>query len=323
MEHDVQFGRDGAGGDLVARVLKAGGIQKMRANATTLREKEWESVDGAVIGAAQPLLVGINDLRARPALVRPFDAMSVTALTYDVSSDMEDAELSMKLSQRARNDRAIFTRTIVPAPFTTKFFEIDARDLNVSRNGGAPLDTTSAALAGIKVAQMLEQVLFRGASTYKAAGGTLYGYCDFPSRNTGSLGTSWATETGDNIMLKVTAMMAASIADYHYGPWMLYVPQAYSAPLNKDLKAASDKSIISRIREIDGIIDVKVAPKLTAENVVLVEMSPSTIQLGVGMDITNIPWNTETGDLMHIVAACMIPLPKADGNGNCGIVHYS
>jgi len=48
-----------------------------------------------------------------------------------------------------------------------------------------------------------------------------------------------------------------------------------------------------------------------------------TIELVMGMDITNIPWNTETGDLMHLVAACIIPLPKADADGRCGIVHAS
>ena len=309
--------------DLAARVLAAGGVQELRANATTLEEKEWEIVDKAISNIARPLLVGVNDLRDKPELVKTIDAMQSTVLAYDKISDLEEAEITMKLSQRPRNDRPTYERAYVPLPFFTKFFQLDARELNMGRKLGTPLDTSAAAAASVKVAELAEQVLFRGASSYTAAGGVLYGYCDFPDRNTLSLGTSWVTETGENIVLDVISFINASVADNHYGPWMLYVPQAYAGALSKDHKANSSLTVAERIRSISGIIDVKVAPKLAADNVVLVEMSPMTIELVMGMDITNIPWNTETGDLMHLVAACIIPLPKADADGRCGIVHAS
>jgi uncharacterized linocin/CFP29 family protein len=309
--------------DLAARVLAAGGVQELRALATTLREKEWETIDTAIVNIARPLLVGVNDLRARPELVKTIDAMQTTVLAYDKISDLEAAEITMKLSQRPKADRPTYARAYVPLPFFTKFFQLDARELNMGRKLGTPLDTSAAAASSAKVAELAEQTLFNGASSYTAAGGTLYGYTDFPSRNTVSLGTSWVTESGENIVIKVIALIDASVADNHFGPWILYVPQAYAGALSKDHKANSSLTVSERIRAISGIIDVKVAPKLTANNVVLVEMSPLTIELVMGMDITNIPWNTEVGDLMHLVAACMIPLPKADADGRCGIVHAS
>jgi hypothetical protein len=118
-------------------------------------------------------------------------------------------------------------------------------------------------------------------------------------------------------------MIQASVDDNHFGPWMLYVPQGYASVLGNDFKTYSSVSIGTKLREIDGIIDVKVAPKLTAHNVVLVEMTPLTVELVIGMDVTNLPWNTETGDLQHLVTACMVPLLKADVDGKCGIVHMS
>ena len=309
--------------DLVAAVTAAGGVQKIRGNATTLLPYDWQRIDTTVVQVAQPILVGIQSLRSRAALVDTFDAFSVMALGYDQVSDVEAASLVMELEERPGNDLPTFNRVLIPAPFVTKSFRVNSRELNVSRNGGAPLDTTAAALSSVKVAQKLEGLLFNGASSYKAAGGTIYGYTDHPNRITGSLGTSWSTETGDDIVAKVCDMQQAAINKNHFGPFELYCPVAYSTPLNKDLSTTKDTPIIERLRKIDGIEDVKFSSVLAADNVVLVEMSPATIQLCIGLDITNIPWNTPVGSLNMIVAACMIPKIKIDQAGQCGVVHFS
>lgn len=298
---------------------------QLRANTTyTLRPYEWESISNRIAEIASMTLVGVNDLRAA-GLDTPLDAMANTVIGYDKVSDLTDAELTMKLGKRAGNDRLTYERVFVPLPFQSKFFEIDARELNMGRKLGRPLDTASAATGARKVAELAEQILFRGSSSYTAAGGVLYGYCDHPNRNTVAIGTQWTASDGVGTVVlgKVLDMIQASVDDNHGGPWMLYVPQGYAAVLGNDFKTYASTSIGQRLKEIQGIIDVKVAPKLTAHNVVLVEMSPDTVELVVGMDVTNIPWNTETGDLKQIIAACFIPLIKADADGRSGIVHMS
>lgn len=317
----------GGAEDLIGMVNAAGGkdkgISKLRANATTLLPDDWKRIDKVVVEVAQPILVGIQDLRSRPALVDTFDAFSATVLGYNRISDIEDAIHVMELEERGNNDLPQYDQVLIPAPFVSKTFRINSRELVMSRNSGTPLDTSLAALCSTKVAQKLEKTLMVGASSYKAGGAVIYGYADHPNRITGSLGTSWSTETGDNIIIKICAMMQAAINKNHFGPFVLYCPVAYAGPLNKDMGTSKSTPIIERIRQLDGIDDVKFSTNLTTDNVVMVEMSPATIQLAVGLDITNIPWNTPVGSLNMIVAACMIPKIIVDQNSQTGIVHYS
>jgi hypothetical protein len=94
--------------------------------------------------------------------------------------------------------------------------------------------------------------------------------------------------------------------------------------MDDDFKAESDKTIRQRILEIGGITKVQVADYLTANNLLLVQLQSSTIRLVVGMDITMVEWTTHGGLRHHYkIMTIMVPQPRADQNGRCGIVHYS
>ena len=195
-----------------------------------------------------------------------------------------------------------------------------------SRNGGSPLDTTMAELSARRVAEMAEQMLL-GVSTkwdtYTFGGGTIYGYTDFPSRLTRTVTTpTGATGQGATFLADVMAMKAQSVAAFHYGPWVLYVSTAWDQYLDDDFKANSDKTIRNRVKELEGIIDIRTLDYLTGFDVVLVQMTSDVIREVVGMEMTTVQWETSGGlQLNFKIMAILVPQLRADQNGNTGIVH--
>lgn len=311
----------------VAEKLLANGLNlnSLRQNATTLRHEEWQFYDKTIVDIARPALVGVQDLTSR-GLTFDVDGMSNMVLMWETISASGEAQMAMNPAVAKRGDRPEFVPNYLPLVLTFDFFQINIRELNASRKGGPPLDSAGSANASSNVAEKLEDVLFNGASSYKFGQGTVYGYCDFPDRNTVTLGTGWdhSAATGAIIVNQVLQMIQASVDDNCNGPWGLYVPQGYAGKMGDDYKTYGTVTIAQRIAEIQGIEFVKVAPKLTADNVVLVQLSKKTVEYVMGMDITNIPWESLGGfELNHMVAAIMLPRLKSDQDGRCGIVHLS
>ena len=53
-------------------------------------------------------------------------------------------------------------------------------------------------------------------------------------------------------------------------------------------------------------------------------MKPETVKVIIGLQPTTIEWDSRGGmELNYMVIAIMVPLLRADQDGNCGIVHYS
>lgn len=316
------------GGSGVARKLLACKFNvndALRTNAT-LRSDEWKDMDEAVVAAAQPRLVGVADLMSRGLVRRITNGLGKTVTEYEDVSDMTDAEVSIDAVTKGQNDRVDYTLKAMPLPITFKEFQINIRALNASRERGESLDVTQSALAGIKVAQRTEAILFTGLSTYTYGGGTIYGYMDHPNRNTYSLTANWddSAASGETILADVLAMIQASVDDRFYGPWGLYIPTNYQTALGEDFKSNSDKSVRQRLNEVEGLEFIKVADSLTADNVILVQLSVETVRMVEGLPITTVEWDTEGGMILHFkVMTINIPQLRADQNGRMGLVHGS
>lgn len=313
-------------GGVAARLLANGmDVKKLRANTTTLRHEEWQVYDKAIVDIARPLLVAVNDLRSRN-LVLNIDGMAATELTWETISDMEAAQVDMTPQVRSRNDQVQFVMNYLPLPIIHAGFNIDVRKLNASRRGGQGLDVTQAQIASRKVAEKAEEMLLCGLSSYKFGDGTLYGYCDFPSANTGNLSHHWddSGASGTSIIDDVLNMMQDSMDDYCYGPWGLYVPHKYAHVLNDDHKTYSERTVLERLVAIQGIQFVRPSAKITSTKVALVPLTGDQVELVQGLDITNVPWEGGGGFVLHHeVMAIMVPRLKADQEGRSGIVIYS
>jgi len=291
-----------------------------------LRKDEWKHFDEQVVNVAQQRLVGIADLERRGLVLNITNGLGSTVLEYEDMSDIEAAEMNMSGVTRARNDRVEYDINYLPLPIISKPSQINIRVLNASRTRGMPLDTTMAERAARKVAEYSESLLFTGASTYTYGGGTIYGYMDFPFRNTGSLTANWddSAATGETILADVLNMKQDSINARHYGPFVLYIPTAYEKVLDDDFKSNSDKSIRERLMQINNLDSIVVADYLTADNVLLVEMAAETVRLVKGLPIQTVQWETEGGMIFHFkVMTIMVPQLRADQDDRSGITHYS
>ena len=105
---------------------------------------------------------------------------------------------------------------------------------------------------------------------------------------------------------------------------MIYVPTAYETVLDNDYGSNYPKSIRARILEVDGIKGIKVVDTLTANNVIMVQMTTDVVRLVRGMGIQNVEWQTE-GKMItkYKVMTIQVPQIRSDQDGNSGLVHLA
>lgn len=310
-------------GSVAQRLLASNfNISALRTN-DVLRKEDWLLYDRTIVDVARAALVGYKDLFAQGLSFPLPNALGTTVVQWEQQSDLTGAELSMSGLAAGEKDNLEFSLNNIPIPIAFKEFAISARMLAARNRTGISLDTTTAAVATRRVADLLESILFKGASI-TAGGGTIYGYTNFPSRNTGSVTADWSSTTGDNILLDVTRMISTLNGDNMYGPYMIYVPIAVYVNMLKDLKANSDKSVVQRVLEVPGILGVRATNQLTGTNILMVQMTSDVVDVIDGIQPTPVMWETQGGMMFNFkVIAILIPRLKSDFNGNCGIAHYS
>ena len=298
------------------------------ANATTtLRKDDWKLLDDAIVKVSKERLRAIADLRMVGLTYTIPNGMGKTVLETETMSDIDPASVSMDGLRKNANDRPVFELSNLPLPIIHKDFSFSLRQIMASRNGGSPLDTTSAELCGRRVIEEMEKLLL-GVSTvadlYSFGGGTIYGYTDYPNiitRNiTAPTAAGW---TGATLLADVMAMKQDSQNSLHYGPWMLYFSSDWDQYLDNDFKAQSDITLRERIRKVEGIMDAKTLDYLTGTfEILLVQFTSDVVRLVEGMDITTLQWATEGGLLLNFkVMAIVVPQIRADQNSNTGIVY--
>jgi hypothetical protein len=309
---------------------------QIQTNAT-LRRDEWKTLDEAIIEVSRQRLGGFDDLRANGLTYNLGNAMGTTVLEWHDVSEALDAIVTMDGVTRGNNDGLNFQTNYLPIPIIHVDYEINSRMLASSRSLGNPLDTTLAERAARRINEKLEDMLF--TNTTYAFGTTddrsrnkIYSYINFPDRNTVSMGVHWNdgdfdsndAAGPDKILEDVAKMKQKSIDAYHYGPWMLYVPTAYETTIDKDYNKESGITIRERIMKISGIKGIKVIDRLTADNVLLVQMTSDTVRIVNGMGIQNVEWSEEGKFITkYKVMTIQVPQIRSDQNGKSGIVHLA
>ena len=167
-------------------------------------------------------------------------------------------------------------------------------------------------------------MLFSG-STVKLGSNAIYGYLTHPDRNTVDLSLAWdnGSKTGANILADVVAMLAAARADLMFGPFVLYIPGAYETVLDKDFGTGGDtRTIRERLLALSGLSAIKVADRMPANNVVLVQLSRETVDMAVAQGISVLQWDEKAGLYELLQGARVLGASRQVGHrGHCGVVH--
>ena len=292
---------------------------------TTLRPDEWEQLDDMVTEISREEL-GVYDYFVGKGLTKPLkNAYGTTVLQWQTISDSQSAFMSMDGVARGQGDRVHYTDKFLPIPILHADYEINARFLAVSRTNGNGVDVEEAANAARRIAEKKEDMLI-GTGTYTFGGGTMYSLVNFPDRNTITLNDSWADSgtTVANIIDDVKRLKRANKDAFHGGDAVLILPDNYEDVLSADYDVAGQSlmTVKERIMKLGGITDIIYSTRIADDNILLVELKKRTLEIIIGMTLTNIYWETEGGTVgKYKLMEITVPRMKSDYNGNCGIAH--
>ena len=316
------------GGSVVQQLSQGGfNINSLRTNAT-LRKDEWQMLDRAIIEVARIRLRAVNDLLSR-GLRFTVDGMRTTVLQWQTQSRTEEVNVSMDAQAMGRSEAVNFEIANLPLPIFHADYTIGARELGISRVGGAPLDTIIAAQKSMDIAEKVENTLVNGLSTYAYGGGNIYGYTDQPARNTlvETLAERWdlPAVTGEAIVTMVKDMKQLNINAKKYGPFILYIPTAYETKMDCDYSTLKGTNTVrERILALANVDEVKVLDTLAADNVLLVQLTPDVVRMVDGMPMTNVQWGTKGEMLQNFkIMTIMIPQFRVDQDNNSGVCHLT
>jgi len=324
---------------LVEDLMRRGIMSKafLVGNASTLTRDAWINIDNAIVKANRNRLQAWADLAGANS-ISGFDAMAKMTHEYWAMSDPGEALQDMDGVADGRADTPLLLPTSVPLPITHSDFRFTQREIAVSRNTGAPLDTTMAEAAGRRVAEMVERQTI-GTETGITYGtrstgpdphrgtSTVYGYTNYAYRVTKTDLTTPAGTNPEAVMTDILEMIETMNTNGFFGPFILYHSTPYSRYLNDDYfrsgSTSAVRSLRERLMEIEGLQDIRRLDYLTSGyQLILVQMDPQVAQAIDGMSPTTVQWEEKGGlEIRFKVMAIQVPVMKAPYNGVAGIIH--
>ena len=306
-------------------------IQKLRANSwdldclrtnATLPHDAWKAIDDTVQEVAEQRLNAMADLRSRGLVYPVKGGLGALYVYWQTMSEGGDAEQSMSGITAGARSNVDFGEKTIPMPITHVDFTVSIRKLMAMDNSpyGGDFDTTMVAQATRKVIEKLEYTMFYG-SPVVIGGNSLYGYMDYPHSNALTTLTGNWTGTIANCETDVVKLIAEAESHHHYGPFTLYVHSNEWTDLRQRW-TYQDLTYLDIIKNMSGIDDVKSSDQMTANDIVLVEMSRETVDLAVAVDLKVVEWPTHGGMQSNFkVMAVIAPRVKSDYDDNCGVVY--
>lgn len=310
------------GGQESAKFMRP--IAPLHQNAV-LRRYEWEEIDAAVVGVARTQLVAAGDL-LRLGLVQRLGGLGTTISVYEQLSDMTAADVSMEGLVAGEEDQQEFSPQGVPVPIIHKDFSISLRHLEASRRLGDSLDVTMAETATRRVRDMVESMIFNGASK-QLAGYTVSGFTTKSQRIQKTAaqcgGGDWATE-GNPYKSVVGAIGFLNAAGF-YGPFGVYVARTqYVESMHRLTDGSSLSELVAMQQGIPNVSFITGADALSAGSVVVFQLSRDVVDLAVAQDFTTVQWDMMGGMLSKFrVMTALAPRVKHDANDACGVLHMT
>jgi hypothetical protein len=212
----------------------------------------------------------------------------------------------------------------MPLPIIHKDFQYTTRAIEVSRQGGTPLDMSVPRLATRKVLEEAEKFT-AGTQTYKYAGYNVYGYSNFPQRMTQTL-TAPTSANHATTVSEILSMRKKLIDKGYGGPFVIYSAPAWDTYWDEDYLNTGSRTdtLRQRVMALEGIAAIRTSYWLSGNTMIMVQLTPDVAQAVIGMDVVTVQWPTNGGMLTNFkVMAILLPRLKADINGVAGIVHGS
>lgn len=327
LQDAVRGGMLAMNGEISARAMRAAGFRAL----TPLFDKAQVVIDKAVLTVGLQRLAFVQDLLSEGLVVNLDDPLSVTQFEWNTTTQVGNAQRSMRPDARVENFLPSLTPDRVPVYLTMAGFELDIRTLRMSRRVGLPLDVTGVQSATRAVNEALEDAALNGATDVKGNTLSVGGYdapglLNAPNANTYAITEAdWTNGVGSTILPQAQAMATALAADRYYGPYNLYVGTAIGNAMQGDFSTTKGElTIQQRLEQLQyggRNLRVRVVDLLPANTAVMVQMTSDVVSLLQGQAPTAIPWTSLNGFIVYnLIMAIQVPLFRSDANGNSGVV---
>lgn len=292
-----------------------------------LREEAATEIEETLVRVARRDLVGVADLRNFGLDTPTEDGVGTTTWEFENVGAMDDITETMSILAIGDRDQADYELHSVPVPVFPKPFQLDRRQTAADDD----ISQVNVEEATRRVIDRMENVLTNGGSV-TVGGNGIPGYTTLSARDTVALSTVWTTlQSNGNLdnAVEDVLTMKGNLKDSGYGgPYVLYVPSNYDTVIDDDYKAESGRTLRDRITDIDGIEEVKVLPALADDNVLLVQMTASVVEMPVGQEITPVTWDImgglATNWVVMSVASFALKIARDESDTNvAGISHLS
>jgi hypothetical protein len=334
----------------------------LTANATSLRKEQWIQLDTAIHKAFRARLRAWADLAAANTY-GGFNGMGKMTLEYEAMSDPGYAIVDMDAMTEERADSPLNRLRSLPLPITHGGFWFSQRRLEISRGSDTPLDTIMGEAVARRIGETVEMTTIgtqaginygdqsggitahdttAGTYTGTPMASTVYGYINYPHRitKTGMDKPTKSTWHPGVLVNDVLACLELLRENLQYGPFIVYNSTDWDQYLDNDYyreitggsAVAPSKTLRQRIREIDGINDMRrldfLVPAAVHKAVgvnpftmVFVDMSGQSARAVQGMDITTTQWPSAGGMRQNFKIFCIkVPQMMHDYNGRTGIL---
>lgn len=293
-------------------------------NAPALLTKEaWMRIDDTILEVSRPELQIVGDLRAAGLVYNLPNAMGTITIMHQTMTDVGTAIISMDPVRESQRDRPAFDQVLIPVPVISSDFFFTVRDIAVSQQSGAPLDTAMPEMSARRVAEQIDALTIGTAGSFSYGGGTIYGITNHPNRITFTptlpTAAGWSPAT---TYQEINSVLQTARDNRMRGPWGIYFSYPWQQYLNLDYSAANPTGprLIQRLREFDGVRFVRTLDTLTGYQIVLVQLQRNTIEIVNGIDITTLQWRIGM-ELRWKIYAIVFPRVRADASGKTGILH--
>lgn len=321
---------------LAANTVDRATMYEVLAANDLLRRDQAREMEETLTRVARRDLVGVADLRSAGLSTTMAAGIGATVYQFDNVGAMSDARQHMSVSDLGDEDQVDYANNFVPIPVTSKPFRLDQRQIAAGQQGGGEdIDTTNVGEATRRVIDKLEETLVNGGDVNLTVDGNqvgIPGYTTLSARDTVTLSTVWDTLQSngnlDNAVEDVLTMRSNLRDNGFGGPYTLYIPSNYDGLIDDDYKAETDRTLRERLVAMNGINQVKVLPALADDNVLLVQMTESVVQMPVGQDITTVTWDLNGGlaskwVVMGVLSFALKIARDESDNNVAGISHLS
>lgn len=291
-------------------------------NASPLPRDVWGEWDREAVELQRSILAVFNNLAA--AVQSPM-AIGKLVTYFQTISDSGEINVSMDGRSKARTDQPVIDYVGTPLPIIDTGYTYSWRQMQAAETEGfGSLDAGARLNANRRIAEKLENMALYGYSGIVVGGSASYGLLNHPSRNTRTTGVTLNGATGAQWMTEIIATIKLLHSDNFKVPATIYLNWSdwfYASAT--EFTANYSKTILQRIREIEGVGEIVPSDTIPASNIVALVKNRQVVEIKNGMPPTNrvkFRANPEDDFDFTVIAAATIQL-KYDAAGQMGLAH--